>query len=468
MKRKLTVFLFGTMLTLALTGCQNNNSEEKSAGASTTAEDTAKDAAADADDSAADDTVEDTDASAADDTVEDTDASAANNAAEDTDTSADADDVSDEAEEISSEEEQTEASLAPITPSDYLISDAADYVKLGSYDAIPVEMTTYEITDDMVQERIQEELEYNASEVEKDGGAESDDIIYGTLSYTVEGTDETVTDDEFYITVGYEEYGVQFDQEILGASAGDTLSFSVKYTEDDMIIDWEGKTVDFTLDVSSVCALDVPEYDDEYVKNYTDYDSKEDYESYIQLTLEQEYEDMSYSDTIDSLFGAALDRTEFTGYPQELYDECKEETLDFYRMFVGDGTADEICEALGIDAEDLDADVLSTVNQKLLVSAYCLANDITVTEEEYISFIESYAEYYGEADAASFEDSYGRESLVWSLYDSKFTEALYENAEITEVAYDPEAYETEYFEPEELDISAVEDETEMLSEAVTE
>lgn len=407
MNRKYTLLLFGTMLSLTLAGCQNQSSEK-------TTEAPATEAAAE------------TDASAEDVLDEDSEAS------------------------------ETEASLEPITPSDYLVSNAADYVTLGAYDSIPVEVTTYEVTDDMVQERIEEELEINANEIEKDGAAEDGDTLYFNLSYTEQGTDDTTSEEDYYTVIGYEEFGEEFDSHLIGASAGDTLSFSVEYAEDDMMIDWAGKTIDFTVEVTSVCTLDVPAYDDDYIKNYTEYDTKDDYEAYIRVSLETEYEDMSYSETIDSLFGSALDRTEFSGYPEDLYDSCKEETLDVYRSLVGDATEEEICEMLGISTEDLDADVVSTVNQKLLVSAYCLANDITVTEDEYVSFLEEYAPYYGEPDAVSFEEDYGRSSLVWALYDSKFTDALYDSADITEVPYDPSDYETEEFEDDELDASVVE------------
>lgn len=411
MNRKYTLLLCGTMLSLTLAGCQNQSSEKS------------------------------------------TEAPAAETAAE-TDTAAE--DVTEAVTEDLSEISETEASLEPITPSDYLVSDAADYVTLGSYDAIPVEMTTYEITDDMVQERIEEELELNADEIEKKGAAEEGDTLYFDLTYTEQGTDDTTSEEDYYTVLGYEEFGEEFDSHLTGASAGDTLTFSIEYDDDDMMIDWAGKTMDFTVNVTSVCTLEVPEYNDEYIKNSTEYETKDDYEASIRNSLEMEYEDMSYSETIDSLFAAALDRTEFSGYPQDLYDSCKEETLDYYRMFAGDATEEELCDMIGITEEDLDADVVSAVNQKLLVSAYCLANDITVTEDEYVSFLEDYASYYGAPDAVSFEEYYGRSSLVWALYDSKFTDALYDSADITEVPYDPSDYETEEFEEDELDASIVE------------
>ena len=63
---------------------------------------------------------------------------------------------------------QAEASLDPITPSDYLIEDVSDYVTLGEITGIPVTQYTYEITDDMVQERVDLEVSAYDEEIEVD------------------------------------------------------------------------------------------------------------------------------------------------------------------------------------------------------------------------------------------------------------------------------------------------------------
>lgn len=51
-----------------------------------------------------------------------------------------------------------DVTLDPITPSDYLVENAASYVTLGDYDGVEVTKYTYELTDDMVQERFRKSL----------------------------------------------------------------------------------------------------------------------------------------------------------------------------------------------------------------------------------------------------------------------------------------------------------------------
>ncbi len=337
---------------------------------------------------------------------------------------------------------ETETPLEPINPSEYLIKDAADYVTLGDYAGIPVEKTVYEISDEMVQQRIEEELETYAQEKEEERPAQEGDTVYGNVSYVIrDSEEEPYQEKDFFLTIGYEEYGAEFDEKVTGASKGDKLEFSISYSEDDEMIEWAGKTVDFVFEVTGVYSLNVPEYTEDFVVNTLGFETKAAFESYIREMITQEYEDMSYTNAVDVLFDEAIARTEFKEYPQELYDACREETVGFYASFSGAEKEEDIYEMFGITEEDINEEVLSLVNRRLLVSAYCLANGIEVTEDEYVSYLQDNAFLYGEPDAASFESIYGRESLVWTMYESRFSEALYEQADVTEVSYDPSAEE---------------------------
>ena len=330
------------------------------------------------------------------------------------------------------EETEEEASLEPITPSDYLVQDTADYVVLGDYEGIAVEQYTYEVTDEMVQDEIQQYLEMSGEEVETDSPSESGNIVYFTMTYSTPGSDPY--EESTYITLGLEEYGSEFDENLTGVSAGDTLEFSISFDDSIWIEEWMDQTVDFEVSVESVCTLDVPEYDDTYAESMG-YTSTEEYESAVRESLIASYEDLSYSDAAESLILAAVDRTEFSGYPEDLYEACKEETESYYLMFTDGDSIEDIYDIFGITEEDLESEILSTVNRRLFISAYCAENDITVTEDEYVEYLNALADSYGYESAVAAEEDYTREAVVWAAYESKVTDLLFESAEITEVPY---------------------------------
>ena len=342
-------------------------------------------------------------------------------------------------EEIDVVDDTEEAALDPITPSDYLVKNASDYVTIGDYSDVEVTKYTYEITDDMVQEEIQEELESYSEEESTNAPSEDGNIVYMNLTATVDG--ETGDEEETFIILGQEEYGAEFDEKLTGVSAGDQLDFSVTYGDDTWQEDWQGKTVDFKVEVTDVTKSNTPEYNDDYVKNNTDYDTKADYEAAVKENLQQSYDEQSTYDAEEELITACVAKTEFTGeYPGALFESCKEEVLSGYTMFMEDGEeVSDVLEMFGVSESDIEEEAKNLVNRRLFIAAYVQANNVEVTEEEYVDYVKEYAAYYGET-AADFEALYTRETIVNALYESKVTVLLMEQAKVTEVPYTADTY----------------------------
>lgn len=341
---------------------------------------------------------------------------------------------------------KTEArKLDPITPSDYLVKNASDYVTLGSYDGIEINQYTYDVTDDDVQDRIEELLNEASTETDIDTPAAEGNIVYVTLTSTTDGV--STDPEDTYFTLGDMEYGEEFDQQLTGLKTGDTKTFQITFGDDIWIEDWLDKTVEFKVEVTGVTEFSVPEYNEEFLTTYTEYTSKEAFESALRESMENENLDISYSDAVEELFSAAVDATTINGYPEELFDSCRQEILSAYLTFADDTEldTDEILDLFGITEADIDAETLDTVNRRLLVSAYCEEKQIEVTEEEYVTFAEETAEYYGLEDAVEFEEQYTRNALVWNLYESKMADQLYQKAKVTKLPYSEEILSEEDF-----------------------
>ncbi len=343
-------------------------------------------------------------------------------------------------EEIDVVDDTEEAALDPITPSDYLVKNASDYVAIGDYSDVEVTKYTYEITDDMVQEEIQNELESYSEEESTNAPSEDGNIVYMNLTAAVDG--ETGDEEETFIILGQEEYGAEFDEKLTGVSTGDQLDFSVTYGDDTWQEDWQGKTVDFKVEVTDVTKSNTPEYNDDYVKNNTDYDTKADYEASVKEYLQQNYDEQSTYDAEEELITACVAKSEFTGeYPDDLFESCKEEVLSGYTMFMEEGEdVNDVLEMFGVSESDIEEEAKNLVNRRLFIDAYVQANNVEVTEEEYVAYVKEYAEYYGET-AADFETLYTRDTIVNALYENKVTELLMKEAKINEVPYTEEAYE---------------------------
>lgn len=362
----------------------------------------------------------------------------------------------------------------------YLIDHADQYVTLGAYKGLEVTKPVYEVTDDEVSMEIENYL-YEKSEMqETDRGAAAGDILTADLKATIEGENEPCLEEEDYaIELGYEEFGSVFDEQLEGCKAGETRTISCSFTEEDGYEEWAGKTVNFEVSVKTVEEIIIPEYNDEFIKDMG-YDSQEDFENDIRKNLTASYEEQSESEARTNALLAAIEKTQFEGYPDKLYDSCAESINEQYSFFAEayGMDQDELLEAFGMTQEDLEAEIMEAVNIRLFISALCQQENITVTSEEYDNFIEEQYPLYGYEDADSFEAEYGKEYILWALYENKVSDFLLENASVEEIeySYDGDDYDEEYDYGEELvsleDTAEEDDDTQGLPEnedpAVTE
>lgn len=318
----------------------------------------------------------------------------------------------------------------------YLVENASDFVTLGDLKDLEVEKPVYEVTDEEVGMEVESRL-YDYAEVkEVDRPAQDGDTLTVSLAATVEGeTEPTIDEEDYPIELGYQEFGPQFDEQLMGVKAGDEKTFSCSFEDDTFYEEWIGKTVNFVVRVTRVEETITPEYTEEFVKDTLGYDSIEAFEASVRETLQEDNERQSDSDAGNSALYAAMNDSEFNGYPDQLYDSCKQEVNENYdnmaEMF--GMTREELLEAYGMTEDDIESEVLLNVNQKLFVSALCQQEHITVTDEEYNAYLEEQYSFYGYEDAESFEQDYGKEYILWALYTEKASAYLLENAKVTEV-----------------------------------
>lgn len=356
-------------------------------------------------------------------------------------------------------EENSDATEAATTQGStitgYLIDNADQYVTLSSYEGLEVEKPIYEVTENEIAMEIENNL-YEMSQVsEVDRAAETGDILTVNLVATIDGETEPYINEEGYsVELGYEEFGAEFDLQMEGSKKGDSKAFSVTFDEETWYEDWINQTVNFEVTVTLIEELIIPEYDETFVENQG-FDSKEAFEAYIKETLTEQYEIQSNTEAQNNALLAAINVTEFNGYPDKLYDTCKASVEEQYAMFAEafGMNQEELYEAYGMTEEDLETEILEMINGHLFISAFCQENNLSVTEEDYQAFVEDQCYQYGYEDSAAFEAEYGKEYILWALYENITSSYLLEIANVTELEY---SYGEDFYEEETEDIEEIE------------
>ena len=117
-----------------------------------------------------------------------------------------------------------------------------------------------------------------------------------------------------------------FAREFIGKKEADTFTLEHTYPEETDSADFAGKTVQFNVNLQSVKALELPELDEEFLKNSGGFSSVEDLHAGVHEHLEskkrEEYDDVYYLDLVDSLRQSSIIK-----YPPQMLKAEEEEVL---------------------------------------------------------------------------------------------------------------------------------------------
>ena len=304
--------------------------------------------------------------------------------------------------------------------------DPNDYVILGEYKGISVEMDTT-VTDAEFEAALTEALSAHAENVEVDRAAALGDVVNIDYVGKMDGVAfEGGTDSGFDLTLGSNTFIGGFESGLVGAVKGEqrdlNISFPDPYPNNP---DFAGKPAVFEVTVNGVYEVVVPELTLEFVQENTDYESVDDYKAALRTSLEAETLELAKSNKYASVWQKVLDNaTVIKEFPKDMYNEYKQEVTDYYEQYASyyGMSMEDLLSNFGMTLQDVEKEAVEyaeqMTKQELVLLAIIKAENITLSKQEYDEGVKGYlAEYDEYEDAAAFEEAYGRElieeSLLW-------------------------------------------------------
>ena len=315
------------------------------------------------------------------------------------------------------------------------------YVDLCDYKGVEASKVTFEITDEEVQSAIDEEMyDYVTYDPITDRAAKEDDYANVTYKTTIDGKEnENYSAQDEDVVIGEDYLFPEVEEELVGMKKGDNKKIDVEITEDYAYDDADiGKkaTVDVTL--NEISKEIVPEYNDDFVKENTDYKDKAEYEAAKKKKLEESREEEYKSAAVQEIMQYLLDNSKFNGYPDDLYTECEENynndneySASMYGMELS-----EFEEMLGLDEDTKKQDIINNVNSELIMGAIAQKEKISCSKKEVDQFVKDNYATYGYESAEDFLKDYSEEEVGYQLTYQKVADFLYDNAKLTEISED--------------------------------
>jgi len=251
------------------------------------------------------------------------------------------------------------------------------------------------------------------------------DLVYFTLSGEFlnpeEGDDNNIitekTPQQIVIPKDDEENDQEwpyrgFAKKLIGSSAGDIKEIQYSYPEDHENQDYKGKTAIFNVEIQSVKALELPEFDDDFVKTLGNFESTTDFQAKIEERLRTEHQDAYDQTYFDELLNEITENAELD-YPPQMLEHEEEHVLEDIKGRLKNQNMDfktflklrNIEEAAFIE-EEIRPVAKQHLERSLIVDALIEAESLKIDQkllQEHISDIMNDVLYSGNAEAMQKE-----------------------------------------------------------------
>lgn len=276
-------------------------------------------------------------------------------------------------------------------------------VKLGAYKDLEVSVeASKEVTDEEVDAKLENERKNLAELVVKEGAAENGDTVVIDFVGSVDGVEfDGGKGENHSLELGSGQFIPSFEDQLVGAKAGDEVEVKVTFPEDYQAADLAGKAAVFVTKVNEVKAKEVPALDDELAKDLDDeVETLDELKAKYRKELEAAKE-IAFDDAVE---GAALDlaveNAEIVELPAEMVeDEVHRAMNEFMGNMQRQGISPEMYfQITGTTQEDLhkqyEADADKRVKTNLVIEAVAAAEGFDATEEEIQKEINDLAAEY--------------------------------------------------------------------------
>lgn len=342
--------------------------------------------------------------------------------------------------------------------------DYSKYVSLPDYSDLSVERVVMTVTDEDVQDEITTQLSYMAERSEiTDRAAQSGDMVVIDFTGTVDGAEfEDGSAEDYELELGSDSFLDGFEEQIIGMKTGETKDITVTFPEPyDGELD--GKEAVFSVTLKEIYELILPEYNAQYVASISDYSSTEEYEEGLRNELQESYDTDSLSTACENALYEIIGSSSFSGYPEDLYDECKAELESENQEFLDAFGVDDLSEIYG-EEYDEEASILDKVHERMVVNTLASKEGLEITDDDYEAALQNDLDLYAEYD--SLEDlkkNTDEDAYRYQLLRQKVLDFLGENVQFIEVS------EEDYYDSsEDGDTMIVEDVEEEETETETE
>ena len=274
-------------------------------------------------------------------------------------------------------------------------------VTLGEYKGIEVPKSVVEVTDADMDAELDRIRHQNSRSVDiTDRPAQLEDEVTIDFEGFVDGVPfEGGKGNDYPLKLGSHSFVDTFEDQLVGKSIGVQVEVNVTFPEDYQAADLAGKPALFKVDIKAIKATELPELDDDFASDASEFETMEEYKEDIRKTLlvkkENEAKREKENNVIDKIIeNASMD------IPDAMIEMQQEQMVDEFaqRLQYQGLQFDQYLQFTGTDRdgmkEQVKPEAIKRIQSRLVLEAIAEKEAIEVTQEDIDKELENMANMY--------------------------------------------------------------------------
>lgn len=274
-------------------------------------------------------------------------------------------------------------------------------MEINNYIGIEVTKKSTAVTDELVDEEIDKVRDRNSRMVTvEDRAAQNDDVAVIDFEGFVDGEAfEGGKAENYNLKLGSGNFIPGFEEQIIGHSVDEEFNINVKFPDDYQAEELKGKNAEFKIKLHEIKAKELPEIDDDFVKDVSDKETLAEYKEELKETVAKRLADEAEKDIDDQIANKLMELLEGE-IPDAMYDNQADEMVREFEMRLRSQGLDmnTYMQYMGMDANSLKGmykeEAEKRVKLRLALETVAKKENIEVTstdlDEEYSKMADAY------------------------------------------------------------------------------
>ena len=274
-------------------------------------------------------------------------------------------------------------------------------VELGEYKGIQVEVSVPEIKDEDVEAELKKAQEEQARTVPVEDRPVADgDIATIDFEGFVDGVAfEGGKGTDYALTIGSHSFIDTFEEQLIGKNIGDEVEVNVTFPEEYHAEELKGKPALFKVVVKEIKVKELPELDDDFAQDVSDFDTLDEYKADIKAKLVEKAEKVAKNEKEEKLIDAIIANSKMD-IPEAMIETQQDQMVrEFANRIASQGLSfDQYMQFTGMtmDAmkEQMKPQALKRIQVRLVLEAIAAKEAFEITEEDIEKELETMASMY--------------------------------------------------------------------------